>query len=159
MEIETVTREELAPILRELVSELEQTVDLYASRERFDAPDAAEAALSIAIKVAAALIPSGSAIGPVLQLLGGPISDAITSLVERAATSSRTPQALRERIAAATQTQQEVEARASELEATPRREFAERFRVWRLRRRAEELQGKIDRLQQMLVAAQDSAEP
>jgi len=143
-----VTRDEVAEILRELLTELEETVDAYEEPEvSYDAADAAEAAMSIALRIGSALVPTASPIAAVLAAIAAPVSSFVTGLVEQAQERSRTGERLEERISTAYAMRDEAQGKIDELLSTPRREFAERFRVWRLRRRVRELSQKITRLE------------
>lgn len=149
-----LTRTEIAEVLRDLHEELGEVIETYEEDETYDPADAAEAAASVVAKIGLALIPSGSALKSIAEMLGiQPVVDAVAGLVEAAQERSRTPARLRSRIERARQTRADALEKAADLERTPAREFREKARVNRLTRRAAELAEKIDRLEGLLASA------
>ncbi len=143
-----IDREETKDILDHLRDELNETVDRFLDDADYTAVDAAEAVGDIGVKIVTALIPSGSPVLGVFQLLAGPIVDGLSSLVEKAQDRRRSGEVLEKRISRAIEDRDNAAAKAARLRATPEREFAERLRLSILDNRVEQLTEKIARLEE-----------
>lgn len=146
MALDPIDRTETKAIVDHLRDELNETVDTYMDDEEYDLADFAEAVTSIAMKLLQAVIAPTSPVQAVLPLVVGPVVNLITGTLEAWQQSRREGERLQRRILRAETALQDVAARADRLRATPEREFAERFRLRILERRARELSEKLMRL-------------